>query len=116
MFLENPDGFTTHGQGHCKDGYYMGEDGYLSEEACTKICMDEVQCTYVAWLPFKRCSRYKEKDCVLLADNDKRKQYTTFRKSRKSMYNCSIAIHLIPNSRPYSCTITFNLNTNHFAC
>ena len=73
----------AYGTGYCSSGYYAGHDGQgtANAEACKKLCLDDDQCTFAAYINNGKrlsCSRYRNQECNLLTGNEFQLAHETF--------------------------------------
>ena len=71
-----------YGIGYCDNGYYAGHDGegIESEEACKNLCLQEYQCTFVAYKSVtpRTCTRYNGAVCILYNMTQFAKEHNLF--------------------------------------
>lgn len=79
--LEAPtSGYAYIGKGYCNIGYEGADRTGISRSECNAKCTASSTCNYVALLPSKTCSLYKENSCPLETTSNLALQHITFKK------------------------------------
>ena len=67
-------------------GYYAGWDGegVMSQEICNKVCLDDPECTYAAFLLHWTCSRYNGETCNLNCGPGCRNDFSSHKTFKKT--------------------------------